>query len=57
MNILTNAFEHLNKNGELWFVMNKDHGVKTVMKELELSYDLQVLEKSKGFFVIICKNR
>lgn len=55
MNILLNAKEYLTANGELWFVMNKDHGVKTVMKELNSTYDLQVLEKSKGFFVIRCK--
>lgn len=57
MKILTEAQKYLKDNGELWFVMNKDHGVKTVMKELESTYDLQILEKNKGFFVIICKNR
>lgn len=57
MNILLEAKNHLNENGELWFVMNKDHGVKTTMKRLESTYDLQVLEKNKGFFVIVCKKR
>lgn len=57
MAILKEADKYLNVNGELWFVMNKDHGVKTVMKELASTYDLQVLEKNKGFFVIICKKR
>ena len=57
MSILENAKEHLTENGQLWFVMNKDHGVKTVKKELERTYDLQILEKNKGFFAIICKKR
>lgn len=57
MTILQDAHKYLNESGELWFVMNKDHGVKTVIKKLERTYDLQILEKNKGFFVIICKNR
>jgi len=57
MTIIRDSFKYLDPNGELWFVMNKDHGVKTVIKELERTYDLHILEKSKGFFVIMCKNR
>lgn len=57
MTILRDAKNYLNESGELWFVMNKDHGAKTTIKELESTYDLQVLEKNKGFFVIICKKR
>ena len=57
MTILKDANNYLTKTGELWFVMNKDHGVKTVIKELNKTYDLQILEKSKGFFVIVCKKR
>ena len=57
MTIIREAFKYMENNGELWFVMNKDHGVKTVIKELERTYDLHILEKSKGFFVIMCKNR
>ena len=57
MTILQEAKEFLTQNGELWFVMNKDHGAKTVIKELERAYDLHILERNKGFFVIMCKNR
>ena len=57
MTIIRDAFKYLTSNGELWFVMNKDHGAKTVMKELERTYNLHVLAKNKGFFVIMCKNR
>ena len=57
MTILEDAKKYLTKNGELWFVMNKDHGAKTVIKELERTYDLHILERNKGFFVIMCKNR
>ena len=57
MTILQEAKEFLTQSGELWFVMNKDHGAKTVIKELERAYDLHILERNKGFFVIMCKNR
>lgn len=57
MTILKDAYNYLDKFGELWFVMNKDHGAKSTIKELEKIYDLQILEKSKGFFVILCKKR
>ena len=57
MKILEDAILHLKNNGELWFVMNKDHGAKSTIKCLEKDYNLQILEKSKGFFVIVCKKR
>ena len=57
MTIILDSFKYLQHNGELWFVMNKDHGAKTVMRELERTYDLHILKKSKGFLVIMCKNR
>lgn len=57
MNILKDAKNYLEQDGELWFVMNKNHGVKSAIKELEEIYNLQVLEKNRGFFVIVCKNR
>lgn len=57
MTILNDSFKYLTSNGELWFVMNKDHGAKTVIKELNSTYDLHILEKNKGFFVIMCKKR
>lgn len=51
------AFEHLNENGELWFVMKTNHGVKTVYKNLVKSHKAEVLAKNKGFYVIFCKNQ
>ena len=57
MNIIENSINYLNENGEFWFVMNKDHGAKSTITKIKNIYDVQVLEKSKGFFVIICKKR
>lgn len=52
---LFGAKEHLEDNGELWFVMRKDHGVKSMIKELENIYEIEIKEKSKGFYIVICR--
>lgn len=46
----------LNKDGELWFVISKDQGAKSLKKELEKTYNCTLIEKSKGFWVICTKN-
>lgn len=55
LQILDGAKEHLNNNGECWFVMRKDHGVKTMIKFLENHYFCEIVDKSKGFFVVKLK--
>ncbi len=57
MNIINNAVNYLNQDGEFYFVMNKDHGVKSVIEKIKDVYDVSVLDKKKGFFVILCKKR
>ena len=42
---LFEAKAHLQNNGEVWFVMRKDHGVKSMIKELESEYKVNVLDK------------
>lgn len=55
--ILIKAKEHLKDNGHLIFVINKDQGAKSTMKDMSEYYDVKILEKNKGFFVIDCQNR
>lgn len=52
---LFEANDHLNEEGQLWFVMRKDHGVKTMIKELETIYKVNVEDKDKGFYIVKCK--
>ncbi len=52
---LFEAKDHLEDNGELWFVMRKDHGVKSMIKELENIYKIEIKQKSKGFYIVICR--
>ena len=53
--IVFGAKDHLNDNGSLYLVIHKDQGAKSLVKDLEKEYKVEVLEKDKGFFVIKCK--
>lgn len=55
LEILLRAKEFLNIDGELWFVIRKDQGAKSIAKELENTYNLEILEKSKGFYIFKAK--
>ena len=55
LEFLRNAKDYLNENGELWVVMKKDHGVKSAMKSIEDLYKIEVIDKSKGFYIFIAK--
>ena len=55
--ILFGAKDHLTDNGKLFLVIHKDQGAKSLIKDLEKTYNVEVVEKNKGFFVIKCKIR
>lgn len=57
LDILGNAKQYLTQSGECWFVMRKDHGVKTMIKTLENEYIYEIIDKSKGFYVVSLKNK
>lgn len=57
MNIILDAINYLNDDGELWFVINKDQGAKSLIEKIKDVYNVNVLDKDKGFFVILCKKR
>lgn len=52
--ILKEAKEHLKPDGQLYFVMRKDHGAKTAIRDISDIYNTEVICKEKGFFVIKC---
>lgn len=54
--ILLGAKDHLIPGGFLYCVIHKDQGAKSTVSELEKFYDVSVVEKNKGFFVIKCIN-
>ena len=54
--ILFEAKEHLKENGELWLVIHKDQGAKTLAKDLEKEYTVEIKNKNKGFYIICARN-
>ena len=52
---LFEAKDYLYDNGILYFVMRKDHGVKSMIKELEDVYKVEVIGKDKGFYIVRCE--
>lgn len=55
LSILRGASDYLNSDGELWFVIRKDQGAKSVINEISSLYKIDIVEKSKGFFIIVAK--
>ena len=51
---LFGAKDYLVPGGSLIFVINKDQGAKSVIKDLSSCANVEVLRKNKGFFVIKC---
>lgn len=52
---LLGSYDYLDDNGILYFVMRKDHGVKSMIKELENLFDVEIMNKDKGFYITKCK--
>ncbi len=52
---LLGGYDYLNDNGILYFVMRKDHGVKSMTKELNDLFNTNIIKRDKGFYVIECK--
>lgn len=49
---LLGGYDYLTDNGVLYFVMRKEHGVKSMIRELENKYIVSVINKDKGFYVV-----
>lgn len=52
--IVMNARNHLEDSGNLYLVIRKEQGAKSLIVDLEKVYTVKVLEKKKGFFVVQC---
>ena len=52
--MLREAKEHLKPDGFLYFVMRKDHGAKTAIKDISDIYETEIVSREKGFFIIKC---
>ena len=52
--IVMNAKQFLKDNGSLFIVVRKEQGAKSMIRDLEEVYKVEILNKVKGFFVIKC---
>lgn len=52
--IVMNAKNHLEEDGKLFLVIRKEQGAKSLIIDLKKIYNVDILEKSKGFFIIKC---
>lgn len=52
--ILTNARNYLIDGGKLFFVVRKEQGAKSIISDMSKLYNVEVLERKKGFFIIKC---
>ena len=53
--IVMGAKDYLEKDGKLFLVIRKEQGAKSLIVDLQKIYNVSVLEKKKGFFIIECK--
>lgn len=49
---LLGSYNYLCNDGELWFVMRKDHGVKSMIELLNDIYITKIIDKDKGFYIV-----
>ncbi len=52
--IVMNAKDYLEESGKLFLVIRKEQGAKSLIKDLEKIYDVEILEKKKGFYILKC---
>lgn len=52
--IVMNARNFLEPDGKLFIVIRKEQGAKSLISDLEKEYNVSILQKKKGFFVLMC---
>ena len=52
--IVMNAKDYLEEDGALFLVIRKEQGAKSLIIDLRKQYNVEVLEKKKGFFILKC---
>jgi len=53
-NIVMNAKNYLEKGGNLFLVIRKEQGAKSLIIDLKKQYNVFVLAKKKGYYIIQC---
>lgn len=50
--IIRGAYNLLNNNGELWIVIRKDQGAKSLIKDMSDIYDFEIIKRDNGFYIL-----
>lgn len=53
--LMIDSKNYLNENGVIYLVIRKEQGAKSFIKDMSEYYNVNVLEKSKGFYIIFLK--
>jgi len=53
--LIFGARDYLKDNGELWIVIRKEQGAKSLLRDMENTYKTDIVIKNKGFYVIKCQ--
>ena len=54
--LITNSMNRLNKCGVMYIVIRKEQGALSFIKDMEKSYNVNIIDKQKCFFIISLKN-
>ena len=54
-NLIYSCKERLEENGEIYLVIRKQQGANSFIKDMEKTFDVKTVDKSKGFFIICLK--
>lgn len=54
---LIGSYDYLKEQGKLYFVMRKDHGVKSMIKEMSSLFEVNIINKDKGFYIVLATKR
>ena len=50
--IIRGAVDHLNKDGEIWIVIRKDQGAKSLINDNSDLFNFDIIDRIKGFWII-----
>ena len=55
--MVMNAKDYLDEDGNLFLVIRKEQGAKSLIVDLKEIYNVEILNKKKGFFIIRCNSK
>ena len=55
--IIRGASNYLNEKGELWIVIRKDQGAKSLIKDMSDIYNFEIVKRDNGFYILKAKKQ